>query len=77
MHVILMIFERELIVLSSLRPNLCFDCYTGFILRASNGQFTATRFEENLGVDYPIDLARVKASSAEEVAKLWESIKEC
>ena len=23
-----MIFEKELIMLSSLRPNLCFDCYT-------------------------------------------------
>ncbi|MBE9212293.1 SDR family NAD(P)-dependent oxidoreductase [Plectonema cf. radiosum LEGE 06105] len=50
---------------------------TGFILRASNGQFTATRFEENSRVDYPINLARVKASSAEEIAELWESIKEC
>ncbi len=49
---------------------------TGFILRASNEQFTATRFEENPEVDYPVDLARVKASSVEEVAKLWESIKE-
>ena len=58
-----------------LASDACQD--TGFILRASNGQFTATRFEENSGVDYPIDLARIKASSAEEIAKLWESIKEC
>lgn len=57
-----------------LASDACQD--TGFILRASNGQFTATRFEENSGVDYPIDLARIKASSAEEIAKLWESIKE-
>ena len=57
-----------------LASDACQD--TGFILRASNGQFTATRFEENLGVDYPTDLARIKASSAEEVAELWESIKE-
>ena len=58
-----------------LASDACQD--TGFILRASNGQFTATRFEENLGVDYPIDLARIKASSAEEIAELWSSIKEC
>ena len=29
---------------------------TGYILRASNGQFTATRFCENPGVVYPTDL---------------------
>ena len=49
---------------------------SGYILRASNGQFTATRFVENPGVDYPFDLARVKASSAGQVARLWERIKE-
>ena len=53
----------------------CHD--TGYILRASNGQFTATRFVENTGVDYPVDLARIKANSAEQVAQLWEKIKEC
>ena len=58
-----------------LASDACQD--TGFVLRASNGQFTATRFEENSKVDYPIDLARIKASSAEEIAELWESIKEC
>ncbi len=58
-----------------LASDACQD--TGFIMRASNGQFTATRFEENSKVDYPIDLARIKASSAEEIAQLWESIKEC
>lgn len=46
---------------------------TGYVLRASNGQFTATRFSENPGVDYPMDLARVEAASAEEIARLWES----
>lgn len=50
---------------------------SGYILRASNGQFTATRFVENLGVDYPLDLARIKAGSAEQVARLWARIKEC
>jgi NAD(P)-dependent dehydrogenase (short-subunit alcohol dehydrogenase family) len=49
---------------------------TGYILRASNGQFTATRFAENPGVDYPVDLARVKAANAEQVAALWGQIKE-
>lgn len=58
-----------------LASELCQD--TGYILRASNGQFTATRFSENDGVDYPVDLARVKASSAEQIAQLWDHIKEC
>ena len=49
---------------------------TGYILRASNGQFTATRFTENPGVDYPRDLARIKAGTAEEVATAWDSIKQ-
>lgn len=49
---------------------------TGHVLRASNGQFTATRFNENPGVDYPRDLARIKAASAEEIARLWERIKD-
>ena len=53
------------------------DCHdSGYILRASNGQFSATRFEENPGVDYPLDLARVHAASAVDVARLWASIKE-
>ncbi|POA16967.1 short-chain dehydrogenase [Pseudomonas sp. FW300-N1A1] len=58
-----------------LASELCQD--TGYILRASNGQFTAIRFAENEGVDYPVDLARVKASSAEQIAQLWDHIKEC
>jgi NAD(P)-dependent dehydrogenase (short-subunit alcohol dehydrogenase family) len=49
---------------------------TGYILRASNGQFTATRFTENPGVDYPRNLARIKAGSAEEVAAAWPRIKQ-
>lgn len=57
-----------------LASQLCQD--TGYILRASNGQFTATRFAENKGVDYPVDLARVEASSAEQIAQLWDHIKE-
>ena len=49
---------------------------SGYILRASNGQFTATRFTENPGVDYPRNLTRIKASSAEAVAAAWNSIKQ-
>ena len=49
---------------------------TGYVLRVSNGQFTATRFVENPNVDYPVDLARVKATSAELVAQRWDHIKE-
>lgn len=52
----------------------CHD--TGYILRASNGQFTATRFTEGPQVDYPVDLARVKASTAEQVVERWSRIKE-
>ncbi|MCJ7960326.1 MAG: SDR family NAD(P)-dependent oxidoreductase [Pseudomonas sp.] len=49
---------------------------TGYILRASNGQFTATRFTENPGVQYPRNLARIKASNAQEVAAAWDRIKQ-
>lgn len=49
---------------------------TGYILRASNGQFTATRFTENPGVDYPRNLARIKARNAQEVAAQWPRIKQ-
>jgi NAD(P)-dependent dehydrogenase (short-subunit alcohol dehydrogenase family) len=49
---------------------------TGYVLRASNGQFTATRFTENPGVDYPRNLARIHAASAEEVAAAWPRIKQ-
>lgn len=50
---------------------------SGYILRASNGQFTATRFAENPNVEYPVDLARVTACDATQVAALWEVIKDC
>ncbi|MGL5386479.1 MAG: SDR family NAD(P)-dependent oxidoreductase [Serratia sp. (in: enterobacteria)] len=53
---------------------LCQD--TGVILRASNGQFTATRFCENPGVNYPTDLARIECASVEDVANNWQRIKE-
>lgn len=53
---------------------LCLD--TGYILRASNGQFTATRFCENPDVVYPTDLKRVECASVTDVARLWQQIKE-
>lgn len=53
---------------------LCQD--TACILRASNGQFTATRFCENAGVDYPTDLARVACGDIETVARRWGEIRE-
>ncbi|MBE0463885.1 MAG: SDR family NAD(P)-dependent oxidoreductase [Halomonadaceae bacterium] len=49
---------------------------SGYILRASNGQFSATRFEENPGIDYPRDLNRIYAASVDEMAAQWEVIKE-
>ncbi len=57
-----------------LASSLCQD--TGMILRASNGQFTATRFCENPGVTYPTDLARIECASVEDVAHNWQRIKE-
>lgn len=57
-----------------LASSLCYD--TGVILRASNGQFTATRFCENPGVDYPTNLARISCDSIEDIARNWSLIKE-
>ncbi len=51
----------------------CVD--SGYVLRASNGQFAATRFEEQPGVDYPYDLRQVKAATGAQVAQLWPQIK--
>lgn len=46
----------------------------GWILRAANGQFHATRAVEALGVDYPRDLQAVSASTVGEVAANWSRI---
>ncbi|WP_256829582.1 SDR family NAD(P)-dependent oxidoreductase [Pseudomonas sp. Pse1] len=51
--------------------------HSGYILRASNGQFTATRFTEHPDVDYPVDLTRVQANSPEQIAQRWDWIREC
>lgn len=46
----------------------------GWILRASNGQFHATRATEAPGVRYPRDLHAVPAASLEAVAAQWTAI---
>lgn len=46
----------------------------GWILRAANGQFHATRAMEAEGVDYPRDLAAIRASTVHEVATKWPLI---
>lgn len=46
----------------------------GWILRAANGQFHATKMREAANVDYPRNLRAVKASTAQEVAENWQSI---
>lgn len=47
---------------------------TGWVLRAANGQFVATRALEATGVDYPRDLRGVTAATIEEVAQAWPRI---
>ena len=44
----------------------------GWILRAANGQFHATRAAEADGVDYPRDLCAVGADTVNEVATAWD-----
>jgi len=46
----------------------------GWILRASNGQFHATRLTEADGVRYPRDLQAASAGSVEQVAAHWPQI---
>lgn len=46
----------------------------GWILRAANGQFHATKAMEAKGVDYPRNLHAIQASTAHEVAKNWALI---
>lgn len=47
---------------------------SGFILRASNGQFTAVRWIERDNVDYPLNLAAIESSTAEDLATRWQEI---
>lgn len=46
----------------------------GWILRAANGQFHATKAMEAKGVDYPRDLRAVHISTADEIAANWPLI---
>lgn len=46
----------------------------GWILRAANGQFHATRAAEAEDVNYPRDLRAVAAGTAAEVAAAWDRI---
>ncbi|MBK1696138.1 SDR family NAD(P)-dependent oxidoreductase [Rhodovibrio salinarum] len=47
---------------------------SGWVLRASNGQFHAVKPCEAEGVDYPRDLRAVAAGSPEAVAAAWDRI---
>jgi NAD(P)-dependent dehydrogenase (short-subunit alcohol dehydrogenase family) len=47
---------------------------SGFIVRASNGQFTAARWVERDNVDYPLNLAAVESATAEELATQWQTV---
>jgi NAD(P)-dependent dehydrogenase (short-subunit alcohol dehydrogenase family) len=47
---------------------------SGFIVRASNGQFTAVRWVERDNVDYPLNLAAVGVSTAEKLATQWQAV---
>lgn len=47
---------------------------SGWIMRASNGQFHAVKWSEARDVDYPRDLAAVTCGSVEEVAASWARI---
>lgn len=55
-----------------LASNACTE--GGWILRAANGQFHATRAAEAGGVDYPRDLRAVPASTPGAVAEAWDRI---
>lgn len=46
----------------------------GWILRASNGQFHATRASEAPGVSYPRDLCAARAASVDEISAQWSRI---
>lgn len=48
---------------------------SGYILRASNGQFTAFKWEERPGVEYPYNLNAFPSESAEDIAFNWDKIK--
>ncbi|UZD69341.1 SDR family NAD(P)-dependent oxidoreductase [Brucella sp. JSBI001] len=47
---------------------------SGWILRAANGQFHATRAVEAADVDYPRDLRGIRAKTVDDVAAQWSQI---
>jgi NAD(P)-dependent dehydrogenase (short-subunit alcohol dehydrogenase family) len=47
---------------------------SGFIVRASNGQFTAVRWIERDNVDYPLNLAAVESATVEELVTQWHEV---
>ncbi|EPX76433.1 Oxidoreductase, short chain dehydrogenase/reductase family [Salipiger mucosus DSM 16094] len=55
-----------------LASNACTE--GGWVLRAANGQFHATRAVEAEGVDYPRNLSAVAADSPGAVAAAWDKI---
>ena len=72
--------EPENLKPSQVAPGLLYlaspECTdSGFVLRASNGQFTAARWTERDHVNYPEDLGAVEASTAEDLAKNWKIVK--
>ncbi len=48
---------------------------SGYILRASNGQFYAVKWEERENVDYPYNINGLKCDTPEEVLDKWSEIK--
>lgn len=51
------------------------DCTaSGWVLRAANGQFTATQAREAAGVTYPRDLNALAAATPEDLAAAWPRI---
>ncbi|MFK4874581.1 SDR family NAD(P)-dependent oxidoreductase [Novosphingobium sp. ZW T3_23] len=51
------------------------DCTdSGWVLRAANGQFVATRAQEAERVEYPRNLAAQEAATVEDVADAWSRI---
>jgi NAD(P)-dependent dehydrogenase (short-subunit alcohol dehydrogenase family) len=47
---------------------------SGFIVRASNGQFTAARWVERDNVNYPLNLAAVESATAEKLTTQWQEV---
>lgn len=71
--------EPDELTPSAVAPGVAFlmsdACHEGgWILRAANGQFHATRSAEAIEVDYPRDLRAVTAATAQDIAAQWSRI---